>query len=134
MKLTIELDEMQLSCLTEALDLHTRLMMGQFDVLALPYFKRTDANGRNSEFKEKLDELKKIAFPELPLHSDYGIGHDETPESSKITYELYKAICYEKWCLAPTAQYTVDSTPPLKVSEHPLPKVTIDMDDEVTRK
>ncbi len=39
MKLTIELDEAQLSYLTEALDMHTRLMMGQFAVLALPYFK-----------------------------------------------------------------------------------------------
>jgi hypothetical protein len=134
MKLTIELDEMQLSCLTEALDLHTRLMMGQFDVLALPYFKRTDANGRYAEFKEKLDELKQIAFPELPPNSDYGIGHDETPESSKITYELYKAICFEKWSLAPTDHYTVDSSPPLELSGHSLPKVTIDIENEVTKK
>lgn len=126
MKLTIELTETQLSCLTEALDFHTRLMMGQFDVLALPYFKRTDENGRYKEFKDKLDELKLIAYPELPLHSNYSISAKETMESSKISYELYKAIRYERWRLAPTDHFTVDSSPPMTVSGHTLPKVKIE--------
>jgi hypothetical protein len=125
MKLTIELDETQLSYLTGALELHTRLMMGQFDALALLYFERTNVNGQYKNFQDKLDELKLVAFPELPLHSNYGIGGKETPASSKITYELYKAIRYEKWRLAPNGEHTVDSSPPLEVSGHPLPKVTI---------
>jgi hypothetical protein len=119
------LDETQLSYLTEALELHARLMMGQFDVLALPYFKRTEANGQYENFKSKLDELKLIAFPELGLTAHYGIANEKTSLGGKITYELYKTIRNEKWRLAPHGDYSVGSSPPLKVSGHTLPKVMI---------
>jgi len=91
----------------------------------MPYAKRTIANENTAEFKEKLEELKLLAFPELGLHEHYGIGGDKTPECSKIAYELYKALRLEHWRLNPTEHNTVDSNGPLEVSGEPLPKIEI---------
>ncbi|MCL2806947.1 MAG: hypothetical protein FWD27_02075 [Coriobacteriia bacterium] len=100
MKIIMELSESQYSVLVTALEDYARIMLGQFWVLEMPYYERTEENGNREEFKSKLEELKQLAFPELLLHQDYGIGHEKTPKSSKIAYELYKALRHERWKLS----------------------------------
>lgn len=56
------------------------MMAGQFDILAMPYYRKTEPNGHYHEFIEKLNELKLLAFPELGLHQNYGIANNETPD------------------------------------------------------
>jgi hypothetical protein len=125
MKIIMELSESQYSVLVTALEDYARIMSGQFWVLDMPYYKRTEENGNREEFKSKLEDLKLLAFPELHLHEHYGIGHEKTPDSSKIAYELYKVLRHERWKLSDRMYNTVDSDGPLELSGEPLPKVEV---------
>ena len=125
MKIEMELSEKQYSVLVNALEDYARIMLGQFWALDMPYYERNQVHGNHEAFKEKLDELKMIAFPELSLHEYYGISHEKTPESSKIAYELYKTMRHEVWKQSDRNENTVDATRPLEVSGEGLPKIAI---------
>ena len=124
-KIELELSEKQYSVLVNALEDYARIMLGQFWALDMPYYERNQVHGGHDAFKEKLDELKLIAFPELSLHEYYGISHEKTPEASKIAYEIYKTMRHEVWKQSNRNEHTVDATGALEVRDEKQPEVRV---------
>ena len=123
MKIELELTDKQFNALTNGIEAYSRIINGQFDTLYYEFYGRIEGNAE--QFNSKLKELRKIVFPELSDNENYGIGNNETSEKTKILYEIYKMLNYEKYKLDKRTDYTVDSSKPIKVSKEPLPKVKI---------
>lgn len=119
MKIQIEVSEKQAQIILEALDLYSRLGMGQMEEVdnLRSLLSRANIDDRR-ERRELLEKLKKLYFPELSRNEYYGIFGDKTPEESKIAYDLIQVlrnkIAYHKH---PEGGMTVDFGTPLKSSK-----------------
>ena len=86
-KYKLTLNKRQVENLLIALDFYSRVLCGQLKEL------ETIGNGAS---EDNLRKLHGEMFPKLcGLHSPYGIGGKNTPESAKICYDIYKKIMFE---------------------------------------
>jgi len=111
---TLHLTEDQLQLVQQALDLYSRVGIGQFDHIKYhPTFvnhlsnKLTDGNGRidfnqyhqiRSKADEKLMEARNILIQE-DLHSNasWGIFNEKGDESCRVAYDILRVIRHEFW-------------------------------------
>lgn len=134
-RVTITINREQSQVLHKALDLFSRLLMGQVE--ELDFFFRTELFLRKnmSVDIEKLRYvvrcLKQIAFPEFSSNESYSIGSPEGSEKAKVAYDILQKLRFELYkhdvaAGKEVAKHTVNSSPPMVFSTEPLPDVKID--------
>jgi len=124
---TLHLTEDQLRLVQQALDLYSRVGIGQFDHIKYhPTFvqhlsnKLTDKNGRidfiryheiGDEADEKLMEARNILIQEdLHPNTSWGIFNEKGDESCRVAYDIIQVIRHEFWKANPNrSELTVDA-------------------------
>lgn len=128
MKYTINMNEKQLRLVQEALDLHSRVLLGQFDEtgkVAINYnVNKLDSDKpkkhafeEHHTFTNTLRELKSI----LGFHPNesYGIFNKNVHEDSRIAYDMIQVIrkhLAEKHYKEGQSRLTVNFDEPMKTS------------------
>lgn len=122
---TITLNHTQLRVLEEALDLHSRLSIGQVEIvtefLSNHFFDAFKEKGiTHWEIKQQyIDPLKEKLFG-FGQGASYGVGHDKNPEVGRISYEMCKK-CQNTIAKEDNHKtYSVWHHEPLKLSKEPL--------------
>jgi len=119
-KVTLELSEDQARIVQSALDLYTRLGLGQIE--AIDRFLNWETR---NEWEGLLNEVK-TAGTGFPPNASMGIGHADLAERFKIAYETQCVLRNaQAWHENPEGGNTVDFYEPLKLSKHPLAQCNI---------
>ena len=114
-------NEKQMKIIIRALDLYSRLMMGQVKELSDLWDKREPV------VFEALRFLKKAVFPELSLDSYYGITSMAIPEEPKISFEMLRVMEHAlSWHKHPEGGITVNFDPPMEITDEPMISVSFD--------
>ena len=121
MKVKIEMTEGQAWIVNEALDLYSRIWMGQIDEPFQMLRGFCDRYPKTEEDSEGVDLalalLSKIYFPELQGGGYHSIGSCKTDERAKIAYDVQQSIRNKvAWANKPDGGYGVDFHSPLKTS------------------
>lgn len=95
---TLTADERQFRIIVKALNLFSRLLMGQIE--ELDNFFRWESCGNNlrvdpnnyEAITQLVEALKPLIFPELPIKGSYGIHSPEISDESKIAFDLIQVI------------------------------------------
>ena len=137
-KYNLTITEEQARTLISALDLYSRIGMGQFEEVEMIYRydsrKSVNYDGEETveydgdKFRELLKECKKL----LGHHSNgsYGIYSHQVPDSFRVAWDLKKVIRHRlAWDRRPEGGYTVDFEEPRQSSKLPLACIE---KDEVT--
>ena len=124
---TLHLTEEQLRLVQQALDLYTRIGIGQFERIKYhPTFEKhlwnklKDENGETDftqfhkireEVDIKLAEARNMLIQEnLPPNGGWGIGMPKVDESCRVAYDIVQVIRHEFWKANPEhSNLTVDS-------------------------
>jgi hypothetical protein len=90
-KYTLTLETEQLQVLVKSLDLYARIQMGQVSQLTNPYLiPLPDAD--YTDVEDKLLELKKAMFPELPEKSYYSIKSKKVADPVRQAVDMLEVI------------------------------------------
>lgn len=118
-KFTIELGEKELRLISNALDIYSRLALGQFEIidqvssLQEEIWKNKDLDW--SKMKEVTDNIKTTIWPELTPNSYWGIfNREHVHDDARIAGDLHQQIRHHFY-LQDTdpdkPKYTVDAYP-----------------------
>lgn len=111
MKYNLQLNKKQVNGILKALDFYSRISIGQ-----LSEMKEIS----ESASKETLTKLQEEMFPTLTgLNHSFGIAGKETPEDTKICYDIYKEIMF---IFNPVGVYAYK---PFPISKEELPKFKV---------
>jgi hypothetical protein len=117
-KVEVNLSKKQALIVKEALNLYSRLLMGQVEELS--YFFGS------KEISDSLSEIKSILFPELENNSYYGIYQKDCSQESKIAYDIIQVLRNKiAWHENPEGKNTVSFAPPLRAGDESLCEVKI---------
>lgn len=120
-KYVLELSETQAQAMVAALESFTRLGMGQYSAameLSIPF---TKFPGYNRELEACYRQIKSIIHG-LTGSEYYSISSSELPESVKVAHDIFQVVRHRlAWDRNPEGGFTVDFSPPLKVSKEILP-------------
>ena len=126
-KYILELDEEQLKLIQSALDLRSRIQMGQLEEL-VDHFNgplRHLENEKLNNAKEKIQEVKEILFPELSGSAFYGIKNNSLPIESQRAYDMVQVIRREIALKnKPQGGITVNFDQPIRYSDKEFIKVS----------
>jgi len=122
LKITLEINEVQAQVIQSALDLYSRLGIGQVEEMSTNFgifgdqlMKLTEDD--RDKIKTLNKEFKQILFPNLDGNSYYGIYSDKVPKNSKISYDIIQVmrnkIAFSK---NPKGGHTTDFGTPIKSS------------------
>ena len=120
-KINIKVSPTQANIIQEALDLYSRILVGQLGEIAWVLRKnnKVELNSKEMEMIDQyLEVIKRCFYPELDSGSHYGIFCDKTPETSKISWDLIQVIRNKMaWHDHPDGGTTVNFGEPLKSSK-----------------
>lgn len=126
MKVTLEMNETQAKVLMNALELYSRLKMGQLDTLKWMVVPIIPETSSIVEFNNTINELKKIMFPDLEPNQYYGIFMEEAGDG-QIAFDIYQVVRHDiSWFKEPKGGVYVDFNTPMRASKEPLPKVNVE--------
>jgi hypothetical protein len=121
---TVTMNLRQTYILNAALDLYSRLYIGQFDRLdnvlmdnsgKMSFDERLD---RRKVMEHLCDAMKLLIFPELQTNSSWGVGKFDNAD---IAFDLLKVIRHTlEWKDGEPERYTVDKDNPMKFGTEPL--------------
>lgn len=126
MKYLLNLNEEQVTILIKALDLYSRIGMGQFKEVLGWQFGWQNNSIPHEDYQDIIERLDYIKFMlsggDLSPGSYRGICSPETPESCKVAYDIQQVVRNSQaWVNNPNGDITVAFDSPLKVSQQPLP-------------
>jgi hypothetical protein len=113
----------------EALDLYSRLNMGQFDeawraVEESPRFSKESLEAA----RECADELSRACFPSLEGGSYFGIVGPGVSDKAKRSWEVYSAIRHTlSWAKHPEGGITVNFDKPMSLTGEKFPEVVCEL-------
>lgn len=130
---TIELTEKQAGVIMQALELYSRLKMGQFETITDSFFMDTfDKELKRPVFDQDmarayLMQSRAVIFTDLQHGAYIGISH--TGESSKISWDIYQQLRHDL-CVYTNPKPSIDQRgrsydKPHALSKQPLPRVVI---------
>ena len=129
MKVQITLNENQVTVIQSALDLYSRLLMGQFEELDRVFCHYSDYWEKydNRKHLNKLcEDIKHIIYPELTGASYFGVGNKNNPMDSKVAYDIYQVVRHAlSWHKEPQGGYTVNFNTPVRFGKEELCEVNI---------
>ena len=124
MKFHIELNDQQVSTLIKALDLYSRIGLGQFKEILDRQFN-WNASSNYEDAIEKLEQVKYL-LTEFESNEYRGIYGRDTPESCKIAWDIQQVVRHcQSWAKHPEGGLTVNFDEPLAGSQQPLPKCKV---------
>ena len=138
-KVTIELTKEQAGTLMQALELYSRLKMGQFEELAHSMYMDTyDKELKRPEFDQDmarayLMQARSVIFTDLQRGAYVGISH--TSESSKISWDIYQQLRHDLCVYTnpkptdPVIAWGRSYDTPYAISKQPLPRIVITEDE-----
>ena len=93
-KVTIKCNEKQAVIIKEALDLYSRLLMGQVTELDNFFTRNTDCwkHPDRDNIAYYAESIKNIVYPELIGYDSFGIFNAKCPEESKIAYDIIQVL------------------------------------------
>ena len=132
LKWNLEIDEVHAQVLIEALDIYSRIKMGQLERFEDLFWDRKLTIEQNNAMKDCLDTLKPILFSGMSRGASLGIASPENSESSKIAYGIKRTIEHRKsWDKVGNpakrdwkTMLGTNFDEPKNYSQHPLPKIT----------
>jgi len=130
-KVTIKCNEKQAVIIKEALDLYSRLLMGQITELDNFFTRNTDCWKRldRDSIAYHAESIKNIVYPELIGYDSFGIFNAKCPEESKIAYDIIQVLRNELIKVRDPERRTgwsVDWNIPMPASKEKLVKVIVD--------
>lgn len=122
----IELNEKQVNYLIKALDLYTRIGLGQFEEILNWEFQWNKLSYEfSTEIRQRLDFIKCL-LTGLPSSASRGIFGSDTPEGCKIAYDIQQVVRHcVAWNNKPEGDWTVDFREPMNASQEPLPQCKV---------
>jgi len=132
MKITLTVNESQAQTILTALDLYSRLLMGQFDVIENVMKWRGDYKFWEQPYGHDLSEkllktLRRLYIPELQRGDSWGISHPKNPAESKVAYDILQVLRHSMaWHKEPSGGYTVDFGQPIPFSQEEMCKVSVE--------
>lgn len=134
-KVQITMTVEQARYVMQAMNLYSRILMGQFDEIKYlfscvgedaEFFKR-DSEHWHRYLDYHLDEIKKIVYPELHRNASWGITGKPCPENATIVYDIYKSMNHAiSWHQNPKGGLTVNYDKPMHwYKDLPLPEVKV---------
>jgi hypothetical protein len=130
MKVTVEMSEEQARVVVKALDIFSRLHMGQVSDVEL--FYRLLNVGQNKSFPSReverlCESIKFYVFPELSPGSYHSISSEKISEDARVAFDLIQALRHPMaWKRNPEGGQTVDFYDPMKTAKSPLAKVKVE--------
>ena len=95
-KYNLKITKSQSEIIMLALDLYTRLSIGQFHNLKDISFEKNEKGINRKPSEETLKKLHLEMFPSLiSYNSSYGIHSPKLPDKVKEGYDIYKVMMYE---------------------------------------
>jgi hypothetical protein len=133
-KYQLTLDERQTQTLVAALDLFSRIGIGQFEEIVHHMRFRLDArlkeaaegsyDYRKADLATKLMDLAKYTLFGHPPNGSYGIHSHEVPDEYRVAYDIQQVIRHELWKgreHTELTRFTVDADEPRQtVPDQPL--------------
>lgn len=115
--INLQLTPSQAYIVQEALDLYSRIGMCQFDNLRhIPKSGNGNPDYQNEE--QAFNLLHNLYCPELPSNGYYGIFNSQTPEESKIAWDIQQVLRYTvSWHFHPEGGLTVNFDTPMQSSK-----------------
>lgn len=123
-KVQVELSLKQANIIQEALDLYSRLGIGQFNsIKSVPI--AGEGNPDYYELEDIFNQLHNLYCPELQ-GGYYGIFNEKTPQQSKIAWDIQQVLRHDiSWYLHPEGDITVNFDKPLQSAKENLCKCKI---------
>ena len=131
-RMTIIVNLHQARTMIDALELYSRIIMGQFDHIRYLF---VDRKIDFDKLDKTLAEIKKIVYPELSDRQYESAFSRHIHPGSSIAWDIYQCMRYEHaWYKYPEGGVTVSFAPPLNTSNHPLCYVDINGKRKLTPK
>lgn len=128
-KYKLELNEEQLVTLEKALDLYSRIGIGQFhEILDWQFnWDRTDLPHNAFDWmRDRLDDIKRM-LTGFPANAYRGIFGEDTPEGCKIAWDIQQVARHcRSWHNNPEGGITVYYDKPMRSSQQQLPKCEVE--------
>jgi len=129
----LEIDERQARILNDALDLYSRIGIGQLEEIANNFRWFNDPRLKDNWDKldiarSLLDSIKMLLFKQPP-NGSYGIYHPDVPDCYRVAWDIQKVIRHHLW-LERQAQgegqrFCVDADEPNQsAKDQPLAKIS----------
>lgn len=111
MKIKLEINKPQAHLIIQALDLYSRIGIGQFKtIIDHPTFMSRDRCDRSDELEILLTKARNILIgKEMPKNASYGIRHKDVHRSSGEAYDMLQIIRHEIWKNDPNRNMAVVS-------------------------
>lgn len=135
---SVELSSNQIGVIMSALDLWSRLQMGQTGDLSFIYKNRliqrnSDSPGTLRRISGLCREIRETAFPELNHDEYHSITSPETPDGARTAFDIIQVLRHRLAhdSLAPGEKrgITVNFDEPRRFSGEPLPRIGPAPDD-----
>lgn len=123
---TITLTERQADILVRALDLYSRIGIGQICEVRQVWNRFYRSFQPDMDMVQRLLDHAKYAMTGFEGGASHGIGTREVNDEFKIAHEVRQQLWHDlSWHREPKGGHTVNFDPPLKYTAEPLPKVEI---------
>lgn len=132
------LNEAQMRVIADALELYTRIRLGQIEEVIEPWLfaKRGDSFDQTPElldFARYQIGLAKQALTGFTPTASWGIGAEEVPNAARVAIDVRDVIKnFLAWERKPEGGHTVDFHKPMHWGSEPLPTVAHKKDPEGT--
>jgi len=133
MKYQATLNEKQIRVINEALELFSRLLMGQVEYTKDIFMSKMYKEDLDSqEITKTLNEVKRAIFPDMHLNASHGMGGSETDPRAQIAWDIQQVFRHRLvWDIAgnpPTRNWKqmmgVQYDEPLSFGTEPLCTIT----------
>jgi hypothetical protein len=122
-KYNLTLNDHQAQVLIQALDLFSRIGIGQFEEVLQVY----DPNAKLAlKERERIRAGLNIAKTEAghPSNGSYGIHHPKVDDDFRVAYDLQQVIRHRlAWDRKPEGDITVPFDKPMQIGQEPLAKI-----------
>lgn len=122
----IEFTDNEISVVLNALDLYSRIWIGQYDQILWDlrwYRKYSQLHALDDTLRRKMEDMRNIILPGLKgysLSSSHGIFSPDRDTKAAIAYDMQQEFRYRRaWFLRPEGGYTVDFGRPLPCEDDP---------------
>lgn len=127
-KYKIELNEEQVNTLIKALDLYSRIGLGQFhEILDWQFNWNKNISYENDNYICEQLDLIKFILTDFSSNEYRGICSPDTPERCKVAFDIQQVVRYcQAWHNNPKGDITVNYDEPMVCSNQPLPKCSVE--------
>lgn len=121
----LNLSEEQARVISSALDLYSRIGIGQFEEIlnVLKMYDKKVFSKDTSTADKLLQEVKREVY-DLTPNSSFGIYNENVPNRFRVAWDIKKVIQHQFWQEGTKEFMNVDSYPPDSSSQLPLPTIT----------